>query len=229
MSNRGYLYWDTRILRLGLCIDGRRIKGGFLHPPALYSTPPSGISLPTLGHSDVVQHRWFGADVPVNLSPESISFEIVLSSQSDAESIDDAHRRGIPVDVYTDIAHADHWYIPVSSSGQTLWKTSRKMPYGLPFVNTTVRPPRVLIDGVEQTVVFSSPPSAGEVYVPVVGTHTSIETVPGISGTWLTLRYHPVITAIVTKADKDHRDPNDLRMQVTIDEVRSRLFQVAAA
>lgn len=228
MANRGYLSWDTRILGLGFYIDGRRIKGGFLHPPASYSTAPSGISLPTLGHSDVVQHRWFGEDVPVNLAPETISFDMVLSSQADAETISDAHGRGTPVEIYTDIARADHWYIPVAAVGQILWKTSRKLPYALSFVNAVNRPPRVFIDGAEQTVVSASPPSSGEVYVPIVGGYSSIETPSGIVGTWLTLRYHPVIMARVVQADLDHRDPNDLNMKVAIEEVRSRLFQVAA-
>lgn len=228
MANRGYIYWDTRILGLGLYVDGVRIRGGQLHPDAAnYSRNPPGTVLPTMGHSDILQTRWLGADVPVNLESIRASFSIIAAAESEYHTFMEAST-GLAVDVWPDLLIADRWHIPSANSGQTTWKTSRRLPYDLPFVTTVLRPVSVLIDDAEQTVVSSSPPAAGEVYVPSVGGFAAIETPAGISGTWLTLRYHPILSARVS-ASLRHQDVNDLRLEVEIEEVRDHLLTVAAA
>lgn len=228
MTTRGYLYWDTRILRLGMYVNGYRIRGGLVHPDsANYSRNPPGTLLSTMGHSDILQTRWLGADVPVNLEPIRASFSIIAASELEYHAFMESST-GLSVDVWPDLLIADRWHIPSANPGQTEWKTSRRLPYDLPFVTPSLRPSTAYIDDVAQTVVASSPPSAGEVYVPTTGGFATIETPAGISGTWLTLRYHPVLSARVTTA-LNHQDVNDLRLQVEIEEVRERLFTVAPA
>lgn len=230
MAKPGYLYWDTRILRLGMYVAGRRIKGGLVHPNrADYSRSAPGVLLSTLGHSDVLQVRWFGGDVPVSLEPISVRFSMILSDQADADAITEAQSAGAPVDLWLDLVIADQWSIPHAAAGQTQWKTSRKLPYGLDFVTVANRPPRVFIDDTEQTVIHAGVPAAGEVVVPDAGGYAVITTPAGIVGTMLKLRYHPIIVARVTQADYGHEDVNHLNLQVEIEEIRSRLFSVAAA
>lgn len=225
MSNGlGYLYWSSRVLGLGMYVGGRRIKGGLVHPSrANYSRTPSGTIVPTLGNSDVTQLLLVAIDAPMSIQPISTRFSLSLSLEDDYHILLESHSHGEPVDVWYDLIIADVWSIRHNPSGTT-WKTSRKLPYDLPFVTPTIRPPRAFIDGVEQTVVHASPPSSGQVYVPDIGGYTTIET-PNISGgRYLTLRYHPIVVSRVIVDDITHEDVNDLRLSVTIEEVRQRLF-----
>lgn len=224
-TSGGYIYWDSRILGLGMYIAGRRIQGGLKHPSgADYSRGMPGVSLATVGGSDVLQQRFFGGDVPLNLEPFNVSFSMLLVDQADADAILEAVDA---VDLWPDMIIADKWSIPHASAGQTTWKASRRFPWGLGFVTTVNRAPRVFIDSVEQTVIYAGAPAAGEVLVPSVGGYGVITTPAGIEGTYLTLRYHPLFTVRVAQADLRHNDVNDLTVDVTISEVRSQLYSVA--
>lgn len=225
MSNGlGYLYWSSRVLGLGMYVGGRRIKGGLVHPSgANYSRSPAGSIIPTLGNSDVTQLMLVALDAPMSIQPINTKFSLSLSLEDDYHVFLESHTHGEPVDIWYDLIISDVWSIRHNPSG-LLWKTSRKLPYGLSFVTTTNRPPRAFIDSVEQTVVHTSPPAAGEVYVPNVGGYATIET-PDISGgRYLTLKYHPIVVSRVIVDSLTHEDVNDLRMNVAIEEVRQRLF-----
>lgn len=227
----GPAYWtDMDVTELGIYLDGRWIDGGRFYPqPFGIEAAAPGSVMPTLGHSDVVQYRWLGADVPVNLEPYVATGMLVeVVEEADYRALLAAGNRGAVVDLWCDIPIVDQWSIAHKASGQTTWKSSRQFPWALGGVTHVTRPPMVLIDGVEQTLVSSAGPAAGEVYVPEEGGLSAIETPADISGEWLQLWYSPILRVRVDSARIEIAQHNRVIVSLAISEIRERLFEVAA-
>jgi hypothetical protein len=231
MPGGGIYTWDTDAGLLGLYVDGRWIEGGAFYPqPLAVSQASRGSVLATIGGTDIVQLVWLGGEVPVNLRPVSVPVDVVLAHEEDYWAVTEASELGLAVDVYLDLPVTDIWSIAHADAGQTTWKTSRKLPYGssLTGVSLASRPPTALIDGVAQTVVASSGPGAGEVYVPDSGDYAAIETPTGIAGSYLKLRYPPILRARLVGLQRSLRAHNALAVAFTVEEVMARRFEAVA-
>lgn len=216
---------------LGINLAGRWIEGGAIYPqPFALSRASRGVVLPTIGGHDVVQFLSLGADVPINIGPAVVPVTFQLADEADFWALSEAAASGDVVDAYVDLPITDQWRIGHADSAQTTWKTSRKLPYDgvLSGVTLATRPPVVLIDATEQTVVASAGPGAGEVYVPDEGDYAEIETPGGIVGTYLKLRYHPIMAVRLDGHDLGYSQHNELIFSTTLTEVRRRRFEVAA-
>jgi hypothetical protein len=95
-------------------------------------------------------------------------------------------------------------------AGQTTWKTLRRQPWHITGVSHATRPPAVLVDGLELTVVTGSP-SSGEAQVldegGAIGTITT-DTDDTDGAEWLELRYHPVFLVAVANVSRTLQDVN---------------------
>lgn len=226
----GPAYWtDLDVAELGIYLDGRFVEGGRVYPqPFGLEAPAPGAVLATLGHSDVMQYRWLGADVPVNLEPYTVpGLELVLADSADYRALVAAANRGSTVALWCDFPVCDQWRIALAATGQTAWKISRTLPWDLAGVTHATRPPVVMIDGVVQTLVASAP-AAGEAVVPETGGYGAVETPAGIAGTWLQLWYHPVLRVRIGAHRIIAQRHNELLVSLDVAEVRERLFEVAA-
>lgn len=223
MPSLGYLEWSPAPYTLGILVDGHFYRGGGLTPPHELNLDPGGSVLSTLGASDVVQFRWLGGSVPINTQPISTSFTVRFINEADLYAFEQAAMSGQPVDFWVDQPFAEIWSIPHKSAGQILWQTSRQLPYGLPGVTQTSRPPAVLIDGVVQTLAAGSPPASGEVFVPDEQGYSEIETPSDISGSKLVLRYSPIFRVRLS-VRRRLGDWNDLTANVDVQETRQRRF-----
>lgn len=222
----GVLDWQaaggTPAYRLGFRIGSAWIRGQGITPPHSVEIPSGGVVLATLGRTDVPQYLWMGEDQPINLEPVRLPLDFVVNGEAGYWALRRVSESGEVVDAYLDLPAEEAWSIPLAASGQTLWKTARRLPWDVPGVTTATRPPKAYIDTTEQTVVATAGPAAGEVYVPATGGFASIETPSGITGSRLVLRYHPLLSARVTDLRLEYREPNGLRVSCTVEEVRGR-------
>ena len=208
--------------RLGFRVGTTWIGGSGVHPPHQMAVEAGGTVLSTLGRTDVPQYRWLGTTQPINLEPVSIQFELWLKSEAWYQTLREISESGEVVDGWLDLPVSEVWSVPLKAASQILWKTGRKLPWDVPGVTPSTRPPRVYVDGTEQTVVGSSGPAAGEVYVPTTGGHGEIETPADLSGSRLVLYYHPLLAVRIEGLRLTYREANGLRVSATAREVRER-------
>jgi hypothetical protein len=187
----------SSIFSEGLWVNGDFIEGGKRTPPIRLNAPSPGVTLDMLGNINIEQMLWIEGDAPVNLGAKfNMQLNMVLAQEDDYWKFRELQETGIPAEFWFDYPVADRWYIPGMESGQTEWKTSRKSPWtAVTGITQTSHPPDAYIDGVQQTIITSGTPAAGEVKVPNTSGYLTIETpvlTPG-TDTWLVLRYHPVM------------------------------------
>ena len=213
----------SSIFSEGLWIDGDFIEGGQRTPPIKLDTGAPGVTLNTLGNTDIEQMLWVEGSAPVNLGAKnSMQFSMNLVEEDDYWKFRTLQETGVPVEFWFDYVIADRWYIPGMEAGQTGWKTSRKSPWTVVGgVTQTSHPPDAYIDGVQQTVIPSGTPGAGEVKVPNTSGYLTIETpvlVPA-SDTWLELRWHPIMYMKLVALRVDWLTHN--RLSVTMELLES--------
>lgn len=213
----------SSIFSEGLWIDGDFIEGGRRTPPIKLNTDSPGVTLNTLGNTDIEQMLWVEGSAPVNLGAKNnMQFNMTLVEEDDYWKFRMLQETGVPAEFWFDYVVADRWYIPGMEAGQTDWKTSRKSPWTLVTgVDHTSHPPDAYIDGVQQTIIKTGTPTAGQVMVPETSGYLTIETpvlVPA-SDTWLVLRYHPMMMMKLIDLRVDWVTHN--RLSVTMDLLES--------
>jgi hypothetical protein len=223
------------MLLKGFWIDGVFFHGsaGFYPRGTSLRFGEASATLPTIGGTGIVQHRWLGGDTPLNLAPVDQDVSFLVTNESDYLRFLEAVERGRPVEIFADVLFVDQWYIPGGNTNQSTWRTSRRLPWSLPGIDHATRPPRVFVETagveVEQTVVKVGPPIAGEVVVPETGqVFGDLETHSSLSGDFLKLRYHPIMIAKLSSVRLVYRSTNELRFTCRIDEVLSGTYTPAA-
>lgn len=179
-------------------------------------------SITMLSGTSVHQPFWFGGDAPINLSKMNV--DIDFQPDAEREYMHLASMSGrcsfSPQSFFCGIWIIDEWYIPAKNSGQTSWQTSRNLPYDLVDINDPTNDylPRAFIDGVEQTIIQSGSPAAGEVKVlPDSETH-AIVTPSDIEGTFLKFEYPPKMYICNIDSNEEIPDTDDFRISLTMQE-----------
>lgn len=232
----GYFGWATTVHRLGWRLGGVWLRGEGATPPHSADGPTPGVVLPTLGGRDVIQLHWVAADVPVGLAPATFPFAILLGDEAAFWALHQARTAGDAVDFYPDAPLLDRYAVTRAAPDQTAWQLSRPLAWGdVPGVDLVSREPEVLLDGVALARSATSPPGAGEYYVPSstdldasADGYGDIETEPGgITGTWLDVRYHAIHRVRVEDLSLQLRVPNGWYASATFREVRQRVWVAA--
>jgi hypothetical protein len=208
----------SSIFSEGLWIDGDFIEAARRTPPIQLNANAPGVTLKPLGSTEIQQMHWVEGDAPVNLGAGNVlQLNMTLAEEDDYWKFRQLQETGMPVEFWFDYPIADRWYIPGMEAGQTDWKLSRPAPWTLVTgVNHTSHPPDAYIDGVQQTIIKTGAPSAGEVMVPESSGYLIIETpvlVPA-SDTWLVLRYHPMMMMKLEELGVNYSTHN--RLDVTL-------------
>ncbi len=156
---------------------------------------PAGFVLPTHGGTPILQFRYKGTDAPYTLAPVRFSIELLFRFEDDIIGLTQHARSGLPFLMLMNWPLQDSWSIKAASGVQTLWRTSRRVSWGLTGITHATHPPQAFIDGTSQTIITSGTPIAGEVKVPTTQTagqnFETIETPALASGSTLVLLYWP--------------------------------------
>lgn len=221
----GPAYWTAFPFRnLGVWLDGTQIEDGSAYPMTDLSVIGGSRMLTTVGGTEIVQRRWLGSKAPVNVRSTPIRLQMNVKNEADYRLFLTKAQRGLAVELYPDWPLIEEWYIPAAAANQTTWEPARKFPWDLSGIDHTTRPPRVYKDDVSQTIVTTGTPGAGEAKVPIVGDFDYVTTPTGITGTWLRLEYHPVLTVLITEVGMAYSEFNRLVFQVDAIEQMARRF-----
>ncbi len=197
----GYLKWDNfPVLNKGGVVlkFGDHLLEGRIN--AWNETvQPAGLVLPTHGRTSILQLPYTGSDAPFTMSPARFDMGILFRFQEDASRLRSHARMGLPFVMLVNWPFIDGWTLNGGLPGQTLWRTSRRLSWGLAGIDHTSHPPRAWIDGVLQTIITAGSPVAGEVKVPTSQTagqnYETIETPADPAGSILELEYWPAWVA----------------------------------
>lgn len=196
-DSRGYGLFDTYPVlekTASLIIDGYTIKGTLDEGGFVVDQEGAGWVLDSYGGAMIYQLEYRGPDQPVNMSPLSVTVQMLFKHEDDISRLEMAAWGGPVLFVPHWPAPPDQWLIAAKKSGQTKWRTSRRLSYGLSGITHATHPPRAWIDGTEQTIVTAAP-IAGEVQVPTTQTanqnYEEITTVSTITGNRLRFLYWP--------------------------------------
>jgi hypothetical protein len=198
-------------MQKGVWFDGAFVRGGGYFPQGFSLDGPAGPALlRTAAGNSIQQSVWLGGDMPVNANPINGRWGFRVAYEADYQRFLAAEARGRAVELWFDMPYSDWWYIPGADAGQTTWKTLRRQPWHITGVSHATRPPAVLVDGLELTVVTGSP-SSGEAQVldegGAIGTITT-DTDDTDGAEWLELRYHPVFLVAVANVSRTLQDVN---------------------
>jgi hypothetical protein len=189
-----------------------------------YEQAVSGSVLRMVSGTAVYQFNGLGGDQPVNMHPLETDVRFTASYEEDYLLFEKAAAKGEPVDLYLDVYMIDLWLIAAANANQTIWKTSRKLPYSLSGISHATRPPKAFIDTTVQTIITSGTPIAGEVKIPDTGGFQDIETPSGIAGTYLEVRYPALFVVKLLDIRRDYRAANELRFDVSMLELLQNTY-----
>jgi hypothetical protein len=188
-NSMGFTQWDVKFFY-------DFVLGGTAHtletPGKLtWSKPGRAPIIPLMSGGTVHQGVYLGGDAPVNISRSEFSMDFsVFHKEGYYNIIETVMKTAVtPQDFFAGIRIPDVWYIPARVSGQTIWKTSRYLPFDTFDITDAEYTPECYIDGVEQTRDASSPPAATKFYIEPGVESAQVELPSGISGTWLVLWY----------------------------------------
>lgn len=197
----GYLKWDNfPVLDKGSAIlkFGEHTLQGKINN-WVETLVPAGLTLQTHGHTTILQLPYTGSDAPFTMQPASFDMEILFTHQDDASRLNSHARMGLPFVLLVNWPFTDGWTIQGGAPSQTLWRTSRRVSWGLAGVTHTSHPPRAFVDGVEQTIITVGTPVAGEIKVPETQpagqNFATIEAPVDLTGSILELEYWPAWVA----------------------------------
>ena len=228
MPDAGPTTWSTPFVAEGFWLDGDWFEAQRSLPALSGGSGSPGVTLKTMGSTEVEQRFWIQGDAPVGVQAQlQLSMAISLQREADYWKLESWRQRGRAQEIWFDWPMEDEWYVPGGETGQTEWKVSRRTPWNqVPGITQTERPPRAYLDGTEMTLVASPPSDDTEFSIPDTSGFLSVETVAlsPSSDTWLTLRYHPIILARLDRIDFNYQNHNNLVYTMQITEVRGASF-----
>lgn len=183
----GYLSWDADTLRGPCYLNGVALLDSQAIPVPGWNPAPVGTRFGMADGGHVQQYQYIGGNAPLLGRALEIPIQMQHNREDDYWRMKEAEAFG-PHRFWFGLWLDCSWYIPGRNAGQTTWKTDRRLPYGLPGITHATHPPVVLIDGVEQDILTSGTPGAGEVVVPEAGGFASLVAPAGITGEMLVLR-----------------------------------------
>lgn len=225
MSGGPATWTDLPFRQGGIYLDGTLIEGGMARPLMDLTALMGCRVLVTAGGTGILQRLWLGGKAPVDVVPfADFPMQMNVRDEADYRLFLTRKGRSMPVELWADWPLFEQWYIPARASGQTEWETRWKLPWSLPGVSHATRPPRVYVDDVQQTVLTSGTPSAGEVVVPEAGGYGTLVTPVDLDGTWLRLEYAPVLIVYLAQVKMQYARLNDLVFNVDVSEHVGRRF-----
>lgn len=217
----GYLGWARRTFRQ-VWLDGRKLQA--VPRTLTFTSPADDVSIRMADGSHVHQQRLAGPDAPAGVSPFAVSFDVLVREQ-DWLILEEARVAGQPIRFFPEWWHVDVWLIANGGPGRTLWRTSRRTPWDpVSEVDKTTHPPEAAVDGTALTVVSTSPPAAGEIFVPDTnnvgqGNNAEVETQDLAGSARLRLVYPPEYLVRIESLQQQAARPNELRASVTLQEL----------
>lgn len=229
---QGVAYETPPQLVNGLWIDGAFFVDSTVMPIPGWDYSTGGTLIRNIAGGTLTQLRFLAGNAPMALNPMKFSLTYTVSSLAEQRAIQEKAAWGLPIPIYFDIEMQDVWYIAGAAAGQTLWKTSRRFPYGIvPNITHATRAPAVLIDDVAQTIVEGTSatnvlppdetPAAGQAVVPSYQPDSGVNGIKlpaGITGTRLVLRYHPLFLGIIQNVAFQYPIHNGLVFSATVAE-----------
>lgn len=187
-----------------------------------YPRSGQGVSLTTLAGTSIHQPFWFGGDAPINLM--KMSFELDFQPDSEDECLKLQRFASLssfaPQKFFPGIWHEDAWYIPAQYSGQTVWQTSRYLPFDLVDINDPTQDflPKVFIDNTQQTIIQAGDPGAGEVKILPDVESASIITPVLAAGTYLRIIYPPKFYICKADLNEEIPDTDEYTLGISMEE-----------
>ena len=180
----------------------------------------------TLAGTNIHQPMWLGGDAPINLQALS-PIELDFQSTHLGEFRKISRLSGVcafePQSFFANIWIEDFWFIPAAPAAQTEWQISRFFPYDLVNINdpTGDYKPVVSIDNVDQTIINSGTPTAGQVKI-LAGVESHKITLPAAStlvgSKYLRLFYTPKMYICSIDTNEEIPDSDDYTMGLTMQE-----------
>lgn len=230
IDGRGPLKWnqfpvlDGPAGAVALTVDGHAIQGSIA--PWSQGWSPAGTRVLMGDGTHAHQLSLPKPKQPITMEPRSGSFEITITHQQDLIRLHRAVNRGSPVLLFMGEFLEEQWLRRNGDAGQTEWRTSRRLGWNGTTRTHETHPPRAYIETagveVEQTIVTSGTPTAGEVLVPTAQTADQFYdaiTTPALSaGDYLILQYWPEVLVSMT-IQNTYDQTNDYRIAVTLEEM----------
>jgi hypothetical protein len=200
-----------------LFLNGVKLEGGRAIPEITLERS-GGPAIIQTGAQTVTQHVWLGGNIPVNIHRRfsgNVTFSV--REEEDYWLFLEAADKEQPVSLYVDFPWTALFYIP-GNTAQT-WRLGREAPWDLSGVTQVTHPPKALIDGVEMTVVATSP-NPGEVRIPNSGGYITVTTNADdtASAEWLSIRYHPELHVVFADVSVAYPEFNHLIFRARIEE-----------
>lgn len=222
---KGYLEWGYRFARGPVYLEGALLTEAGTAWPVSWTTQAAGNILQLAGGSSIVQLQWTAENLPMSRRAIPASVQFTASDEDAYSSLLRASQLGAPVRLFLGLWVCDTWLITAAAASRTLWRTSRRLPYGLGLI-TRGGPepnwePRAWLDGTEQTVVASGTPTTGQVMVPNGSTYYAEVETPAaedLGATYLHVQYPAELWCRITMAHQV-QVANVLGLQLTLEEV----------
>lgn len=182
-----------------------------------FSKNPRGNGAQILGMADtstIIQLPYYVLDQAVNPVYYEWEFEYQADFEDEYILLERARALGKPKYL---VDHITEYEAFISRDGQTDFtlKRDRATDVITSFDSVTF-PDRVFLDDVEQTIVGSSPPGAGEVYL----SGRTVEFPALTFDQEIVVQYYPAYTAVFTNPNYDLSEYNDLRRNITATETQ---------
>lgn len=184
MPDQGYLQWAYRIMAGPMYLDGELLTAAGRAYPASYATGPAGNLLSMAGGASVLQLQWTAPTLPVSRRPIPSQINFVVSDGDIYQRLLRASSSGLPLRLFIGTWVCDTWLQSAAADAQTTWRMSRRLPYALPSIVRTGDShwgPLAWVNGVEQEVLATGTPAAGQVTIPSSGDYYGTATTPAAS------------------------------------------------
>lgn len=216
----GWQNWSIAYFRK-LFLSGKEIVYDF---PARIKYPRQGQgnSLTTLAGTSIHQAFWLGGDAPINLMKMPIEIDFSPDSEDEYGTLQRFASlcSFSPQSLFAGIWIEDIWYIPAKVPGQTVWQTSRNLPYDLIDINDPTNDylPKAFIDDTEQDIIQVGIPGAGEVLVTPDADSFSITTPNLAAGTYLRFYYPPKFYICNANLEEEIPDNDEYNLSLSLEE-----------
>lgn len=182
-TTRGFAHWSWRPGKGNAYVGGTLVEFNI----TFQRVSPLGITrIPTNAGTVVHQARFYEADMPLRIEPETVAFQMRVGNESDWEAFQDAVAANHAVRVFLrGYNHqVDKWSVALlNAAGVSTVRTSRPVAYDGSTITqdpVTGYPPSVEVDGA--SAAFTVPTTAS-------GNAWDQVDVSGITGNELVIRY----------------------------------------
>ena len=182
-----------------------------------FSKSPRGNGAQILGMADtstIIQLPYYSLGETVNPVYYEWGFEYQADFEDEYVLLERARAFGKPTYL---VDHITEYAAFVSRDGQVNFRMKRDRAADvITSFDSVTFPDKVYLDDVEQTIVGSSPPGAGEVYL----SGNNAEFPPLAFNQEVVIQYYPAYTVVFTNADYGLSEYNDLRRNVVATETQ---------